>query len=211
MTAKTSNVVPHYDYSFNDLLAKCYDLAKKERGIQIEVGLILWELRERIEAGEKGQIKWWAWYEENLLSVRSRSYAESVMALAKKENPKAALEERKAADRERKRTAPPKLRVVSPTQPLKGGSDAELNSTGSQWKNGENSPTKSNSAAAPQQKNDTPEVVGAVPAGSDGPDLTEDDRLLDEALRLVAGLTFAGWNQLFVRLRQVYRAKFGGK
>jgi hypothetical protein len=68
---------------------------------RIECGRTLLELRQRIEAGEAGNIAWWAWYGEKF--ARSRRDAERVMDLASAENPVAAYEQEKAETRERVR------------------------------------------------------------------------------------------------------------
>ena len=60
---------------------------------------LLLRLRQRIEAGEDGDIAWWDWFEENI--ERSRKDGERLMRIASAEDPKAALEVVRAKNRER--------------------------------------------------------------------------------------------------------------
>jgi hypothetical protein len=71
----------------------------KLRSIRLEVGNMLLELRQRVEAGEVGDIAavdWWGWYEDNFR--RSRRDAERLMEIASADDPQAALEQRRAYD-----------------------------------------------------------------------------------------------------------------
>lgn len=69
---------------------------------QLQAGLRLLEARGRIEAGEAGEVDWWAWYEENFKGyIKSRSYAEKLMRWAKSDDPEGAIE----AEKERVRDA----------------------------------------------------------------------------------------------------------
>src|SRR5262249_20312160 len=76
---------------------------------RIEAAKALLELRHRIESGEAGAITWWQWFKEN--SDRSRGDAEKLLAIAKAEDPEAAVEEERRKAREgmaemrRRRTA----------------------------------------------------------------------------------------------------------
>ena len=70
---------------------------------RLAAGQLLLRLRQRIEAGEDGDIAWWDWFEENI--ERSRKDGERLMRIASAEDPKAALEVERAKDRERKRIA----------------------------------------------------------------------------------------------------------
>src|SRR5262245_24101100 len=66
---------------------------------RIRAGVLLLQLRERIEAGEAGEgVKWWTWYRDNC--VRDRKDAEKVMKLAASENPDAAAAAARLANRE---------------------------------------------------------------------------------------------------------------
>ncbi len=67
---------------------------------RIEVGFLLLELKQRIDAGEYGELAvWWEFYEEKF--KRSRRDAERLMVIAAADDPKAAYELEKAATRER--------------------------------------------------------------------------------------------------------------
>jgi len=73
---------------------------KKAYRHRLRAGEMLLALRKRIEAGEAGvNMSWWDWYESKF--VRSRRDAEKVMALAQADDPEAALENERAANRER--------------------------------------------------------------------------------------------------------------
>jgi hypothetical protein len=73
---------------------------KKAYSSRIYAGQLLLELRARIEAGEAGDgVNWWDWYATKF--VRSRKDAEKVMRLAREDDPEAAHEEEKAAQRQR--------------------------------------------------------------------------------------------------------------
>jgi hypothetical protein len=61
---------------------------------RIECGRLLNELRERVEAGEVGELAtWWEWYDDHF--TRSRSDAQRLMAIAAAEDPVAAYEAEK--------------------------------------------------------------------------------------------------------------------
>ncbi|MCX7310194.1 MAG: hypothetical protein NTV56_00335 [Alphaproteobacteria bacterium] len=60
-------------------------------------------LRERIEAGEAGDARWWDWYKDNI--ARSRRDGERVMKIARDADPEAAVEAERSANRERRRAA----------------------------------------------------------------------------------------------------------
>jgi hypothetical protein len=79
---------------------------------RIECGMELLALRTRIEAGEAGQISWWAWYETKF--TRSRQDAEKIMALASEANPQAAYEAAKARNAEINRTYRQRKREGAP-------------------------------------------------------------------------------------------------
>lgn len=71
----------------------------KAYNARLAAGQMLLVLRKRIEDGEAGAgVEWWPWYESKF--VRSRRDAERVMALARDEDPDAAVEEEKAEARE---------------------------------------------------------------------------------------------------------------
>jgi hypothetical protein len=80
--------------------------AKKRAETRLASGVLLLELRKRIEAGEGGNFTWWEWYKNNLTSVRSRRDAERLIALVSEDDPVAAAEE----ERKKKRTAMRALR-----------------------------------------------------------------------------------------------------
>jgi hypothetical protein len=61
---------------------------------RIQCGLKLLELRRRVEAGEAGNIGWWAWYQTKF--TRSRRDAERLLEFASQEDPQAAYEIAKA-------------------------------------------------------------------------------------------------------------------
>jgi hypothetical protein len=77
------------------------------RSARLEIGLMLVELRERIEAGEAGDRDWWAWC-RNHLADRSRKDIERLLAIASSDDPAAALE----AQRAKSRTGMARLRKV---------------------------------------------------------------------------------------------------
>lgn len=81
---------------------KQFTIAQESEGrahsARIRAGQLLLEMRARVEAGEAGNVSWWEWYRDN--SVRSRKDAEKVMALARADDPEAAHEEAKAANRQ---------------------------------------------------------------------------------------------------------------
>jgi hypothetical protein len=67
---------------------------------RLEAGRRLLALRARIEAGEAGAISWWSFFDKHLLSLRSRSDAEKIMAVASAEDPEGAAEEAARRNRE---------------------------------------------------------------------------------------------------------------
>lgn len=82
---------------------------------RVECGMLLLELRKRIEGGEDGaNIKWWDWYGSRF--ARSRRDAERVMELASQEDPPAAYEAVNAKRRESRAPSKPQLRDTTVSQ-----------------------------------------------------------------------------------------------
>src|SRR5271169_6514679 len=68
---------------------------------RITAGQLLIEARERVGAGEAGNMEWPAWCSANI--DRSYRNVQRLIAVAKADDPQAALEENRAAARERTR------------------------------------------------------------------------------------------------------------
>jgi hypothetical protein len=71
---------------------------KKGEANRVAIGMILLELRTRIEAGEEGEISWWQWYGQKF--ARSRQDAQKLMDIASADDPAAAHEVAKAVNRQ---------------------------------------------------------------------------------------------------------------
>jgi hypothetical protein len=81
---------------------------------QLQAGLMLLELRRRIESGEAGETDWWAWYEQMFTGyIKSRKYAEQLMRWARADDPDAAIEDHRRKSRERARAKAKKLEEIS--------------------------------------------------------------------------------------------------
>jgi hypothetical protein len=74
--------------------------ASPQNRARIRAGQLLLAPRERIEAGEAGDIQWWTWYRRNI--ARSRRDGNKVMKLARAADPEAAAEAECAKNREAK-------------------------------------------------------------------------------------------------------------
>ncbi len=60
---------------------------------QLQAGWRLLALRERVEAGEAGQVTWWEYFDTQFTGhIKSRKYAEKLMRWAKSDDPEAARE-----------------------------------------------------------------------------------------------------------------------
>jgi hypothetical protein len=71
---------------------------------QLQAGWRLLALRERVEAGEAGQISWWEYFDTQFTGhIKSRKYAERLMKWAKSDDPEAAREIDLEAKREQMR------------------------------------------------------------------------------------------------------------
>jgi hypothetical protein len=82
---------------------------RKASTARLECGLLLLELRQRVQAGEIGDLAtWWEWYGDNF--TRSRSDAERLIAIAAAENPQQAYQ----TEKERVRVAVHKHRSFKP-------------------------------------------------------------------------------------------------
>lgn len=204
MTAKTSNVVPLL--SLEDLTFKYHKLRQREEGetkkikvTRIEMGQVLIELRKRIEAGEIGKIKWWDWYEENIPG-RSRSHAETVMALAGAENPQEAYEAHKAADRDRKKR--PKLVADKASEPeaLHWNSDFPV----------ENKSIKSNGTFKNPENVEKQSTAPAI-EGNDLPSEQLREDVIQSALNYVTGLVMsrAEYQTFLFRAQRHYGQLYG--
>jgi hypothetical protein len=102
-----SALQPKKEKSIEDLVVEIRTLLHDEQSLRnrfnkkrLDAGRRLLELRARVEAGEAGSISWWAFYDQNLLSLRSRGDAEKIMAVASAENPDSAAEEAARRNRE---------------------------------------------------------------------------------------------------------------
>ena len=112
--SETSQVVPmHTIEEMIHLVHEKFEIVVSTQGkyfsARIECGRLLNELRDRIEAGEVGELAtWWEWYDDHF--TRNRSDAERLMAIAAAEDPVAAYEAEKA----RVRVATQRYRARAP-------------------------------------------------------------------------------------------------
>ena len=145
---------------------------------RVECGMLLLELRKRIESGEDGaNVKWWDWYESRF--ARSRRDAERVMELARAEDPQAAYEQKKvdhAEDMRERRAA-----AAAPTH--------------SESQNYPEESTKRGEAA----KRPALSLVEPPPE----PEVQHD--LIDRAIAVVKLMNITTRHRFVVKLRQVYR------
>jgi hypothetical protein len=129
--AKSESTAVKHRYTLDELVIQInghmYDannaIARANR-LRLKVGMKLLELRERVEAGEAGEISWWDWFEQRRVDgpflLRSRKDAERLMRIARAEDPESALEEDNAKARERmrkQRDGANKADVRSKTEP----------------------------------------------------------------------------------------------
>ena len=74
--------------------------------LRLKAGQLLLQLRQRIEAGEEGDIAWWEWFGnlgsngQAAILLRGRKDAERLMRIASAEDPEQALEDERAKARE---------------------------------------------------------------------------------------------------------------
>ena len=204
MTAKTSNVVPLL--SLEDLTFKYHKLRQREEGetkkikvTRIEMGQTLLELRKRIEGGEVGKVKWWDWYDENL-PARSRSHAETVMALAGADNPQEAYETHKAADRARKKNARPTVVKDADYEPSPGIDDFPV----------ENKPIKSNGVSATRRTVEK-HTTGPAAAENDLPSEQLREDVIRSAVDYITniGMSRAEYDMFLFRAQRHYRQLYG--
>ena len=100
--------------SVDDLVIEVRRHIKEGEEHQLRAGLLLLELRRRIQAGEAGAISWWAWYERRFKGyISSRKYAEQLMRWARSEDPVAAIEAHRTKSRERGRAKAKRLEEIS--------------------------------------------------------------------------------------------------
>jgi hypothetical protein len=66
--------------------------------MRTKAAFVLAEMRQRIEAGEAGDVSWWSWFDKNV--QRSRKDAEKLLAIASASNPEAAAAEERRKARE---------------------------------------------------------------------------------------------------------------
>jgi hypothetical protein len=82
-----------------ELWGKADKFEEKARYARLEVGYRLLELRQRVERGEAGgDVEWWIWIKGYI--ARTRRDMEKCMALARAEDPEAAVEAERTATRE---------------------------------------------------------------------------------------------------------------
>ena len=99
MNEETPTLVPE---PIRDLVRKIETTAKRSDDHVIELAMLLRELRRRIEAGEVGEVNWYAWAQENIKLRKTRLRA--LMRIAEAANPReqAALERELLARRQAK-------------------------------------------------------------------------------------------------------------
>jgi hypothetical protein len=66
--------------------------------MRTRAAIVLAEMRQRVEAGEAGDISWWDWFDQNV--QRNRRDAEKLLKIASAEDPEAAAEEERRKARE---------------------------------------------------------------------------------------------------------------
>jgi hypothetical protein len=95
-------------HEFHRLCAKADSLDRRADGLAFKAyrarlcaAQVLLELRGRVEAGEAGEITWWAWFESH--SNRSRKDAEKLLVIAGADDPEAAAEAARAKNAEHQR------------------------------------------------------------------------------------------------------------
>jgi hypothetical protein len=73
---------------------------------QLQAGWRLLALRERVEAGEAGDIGWWEYFDTQFTGhIKSRKYAEKLMRWAKSDDPEAARDVDMQKESERQKAA----------------------------------------------------------------------------------------------------------
>jgi hypothetical protein len=100
MTAEIVKLQPTIDQMITELhknFATEREAGNRADRARIRCGQLLLALRERIEAGEAGDVGWWDWYKANI--ARSRRDGERVMKIARDADPDAAAEAERAAAR----------------------------------------------------------------------------------------------------------------
>lgn len=107
--------VEQWEREFNEVVRICgrkletlEETGKKAKALQIDIGRLLIELRDRVKSGEIGELAtWWEWFEDNRMQFRNieRRTAQWYMQIAGDANPEAKLEEMRAADAARQRNA----------------------------------------------------------------------------------------------------------
>ena len=71
---------------------------------RLQAAQLLLQLRQRIEAGEEGDVAWWDWFETQDMG-RGRKDCERLLRIASADDSEAALAEEREKDRDRKRLA----------------------------------------------------------------------------------------------------------
>jgi hypothetical protein len=98
----------------NRQLARAEDATQRADGYRLEAGKLLRFLRHQVEQGLAGEnVSWWEWYAPKF--TRSRKDAEKLMRLAGAENPDAAIEAERAAQKIRNDRKPRIGAVTAPT------------------------------------------------------------------------------------------------
>jgi hypothetical protein len=166
---------------------------KKTKSLQIEVGELLIELRNRINAGEIGELAvWWEWFEENRMLFRniSQATAEAYMQIAGAPDP----EKRLAKHREQGAARQEAFRHKSPQLgPLRNGPNCGT------------PPSLSTSTQGAWVGREPPSNVTRIPAAPTYPSSPEDDALVEQFIELFRKMTDGARVRAMQEINALYR------
>jgi hypothetical protein len=154
---------------------------KKTKSLQIEVGELLIELRNRINAGEIGELAvWWEWFEENRMLFRNISHdtAEHYMRIAGATDPEEKLVKHREQGNARKKS----FRQKSPQ-----------------------SGAFRNAPDCGTQETEPPSNVTRIPAAPTYPSSPEDNALVEQFIELFRKMTDSARVRAMQEINALYR------
>jgi hypothetical protein len=174
---------------------------------RIKVGRLLNELRDRIDAGEVGELaNWWEWFDD--FFVRSRKDAQKLMTMAASADPVAEHEKEKAATKQRMRNYRAAQRIEPDGahsarqnyQDASKTSDIPVALTALDTPDDAPGGLQLNKA-----REGDPPAKYRLPLAADKPKPKVDTAKVEEMIRIFQSMDWPTRSAFIVRLRQVYR------
>ena len=159
---------------------------KKRNSFEVSIGENLLELRDRVDAGEIGELaNWWEWFEDNRMLLRNiaRRTAERYMQIASAPDPEGKVIELRGKNRADK---------AASTQRQRQGQEAQGGKVPIAPEQAQMEPESSPEPKPQPESEPEPAPVRRVSAAPTYPSSPEDDELIEQFLDLFRRMSWDG-------------------